>query len=209
MGRAGEPPDHTAPPPPHLPPPTPRESKWLPAIAVLAVILFVTFGGFLLAGDPSAAERRITGSEGTPGEPVSVGPVTVRLLPGWSVAQEIRDPPQLRLTNGAAQLYVAIPPLPGAQEGHVLAYVDEVLRPQASQLSVSPVQPIALPNDIPAAMAAYVGQFNDVQTPLEGEVVAQISPAGTAVLFDGWAPEGQFVGVREDVRTMIGTAEVP
>jgi hypothetical protein len=43
---------------------------------------------------------------------------------------------------------------------------------------------------------------------LEGEVLALVSPTGTPVVFDGWAPEGLWVAAREEVRTMIATAQI-
>jgi hypothetical protein len=178
-------------------------------VGVFAVIVFVSLGGFLFAGDPSAAGQEIGGDGGTPGSPIPVGPVTVRPAAGWSIAEQIPDPPQLRLTKGTAQLFVVIPPLETSAEGHVQAYIDEVLAPQAGQLSVSPIEPIDLPSGHPAAFAAYGGQFEGVQTPLEGEVVAVASPSGTQVVFDGWAPKGLFVGVRDEVRGMVAGSEVP
>ena len=198
-----------APIPPPPPPPGPRQSKWLSALGVLAVILFVALGGFLVAGDPTAAGEEITGDQGTPGAPIQVGPVAIRPGPGWSIAEQIPDPPQLRLTKGAAQLYVVIPPLQASPRGQLQAYVDEVLEPQAGQLSVSPIQAVELPSGQPAVLASYVGSFEGVASPLEGEVLALVSPAGTPVVFDGWAPEGLWVGARDEVRSMVSGAEIP
>jgi hypothetical protein len=194
------------PPPPPLP--AGRESRWLPAIGALAVILFVSVGGFLLAGEPTAAGQELTGDEGKPGAPVSVGPVSVRPAPGWTVAEQIPDPPQLRLNGGAAQLYVVVPPAQGAAEELLHGYVDQALAPQARQLSVSAVRPVELPSGQPASLLSYVGSFEGVASPLEGEVLALVSPVGTPVVFDGWAPEGLWVAAREEVRSMIATAEI-
>ena len=194
--------------PPPPPPPARRESRWLPAIGALAVILFVSVGGFLLAGEPTAAGQELTGDRGTPGAPVSVGPVSVRPAPGWTVAEQIPDPPQLRLNAGSAQLYVVVPPAQGRAEELLHGYVDQALAPQARQLSVSADRPVELPSGQPASLLSYGGSFEGVASPLEGEVLALVSPAGTPVVFDGWAPEGLWVGVREEVRTMIATAEI-
>lgn len=209
MQSSDSPASHPHPPvPPPPPPSTSRESQWLPAIGALAVILFVSVGGFLLAGEPTAAGQELTGDEGTPGTPVSVGPVSVRPAPGWAVAEQIPDPPQLRLNGGAAQLYVVVPPAQGATEELLQAYVDQALAPQARQLSVSAVRADELPSGQPASLLSYVGSFEGVASPLEGEVLALVSPTGTPVVFDGWAPEGLWVAAREEVRTMIATAEI-
>jgi hypothetical protein len=199
-------PGPAVPPPPLRP--VRRESRWLPAIGALAVILFVSLGGFVLAGEPTAAGQELTGGEGTPGAPVSVGPISVRPAPGWAVAERIPDPPQLRLSGGTAQLYVLVLPAPDPAEELLRTYVDEALAPQARQLSVSPVRPVELPSGQPASLLSYVGSFDGVVSPLEGEVLAMVSPAGTPVVFDGWAPEGLWVAARDEVRTMTTTAEI-
>jgi hypothetical protein len=198
-----------APGPPHTPPPQPAGgSKWLSAFGVLAVTLFVALGGFLVAGDPTAAGEEITGDQGTPGAPIPVGPVSVRPAPGWTVSQQVADPPQLRLTKGTAQLFVVVPPVQASAEGQLRSYVDEVLSPQAGQLSVSPIEAVELASGQPAVLASYVGSFEGVAAPLEGEVLALVSPTGTPVVFDGWAPEGLWVGARDEVRSMVSGAEI-
>jgi hypothetical protein len=200
-------PTGTAPSPP--PPPDPTGSRWLSAGGALATILFVSLGGFLFAGDPSAAGGELTGDRGRPGAPIAVGPVRIRPGAGWTIAEQISDPPQLRLTSGAAQLYVVVPPGDNTSEGLVQAYVEQALEPQASQLSVGTLEPVVLPSGQQASLLAYLGTFQGVEAPLEGEVLALVSPSGTAVVFDGWAPEGLWVAAREQVRTMVGTAEIP
>lgn len=195
--------------PPQPPPAAPKESRWLPAGGALATILFVSLGGFLFAGEPGAAGGELTGDRGRPGTPITVGSVRIRPAAGWTVAEQIPDPPQLRLTSGAAQLYVMIPPEPGTSEGLVQAYVEEALRPQAGQLSVGSIEPVVLPSGQQASLLAYLGTFEGVEAPLEGEVLALVSSSGTSVVFDGWAQEGLWVASREEVRTMVGTAEIP
>jgi hypothetical protein len=54
----------------------------------------------------------------------------------------------------------------------------------------------------------YVGTFGDVQAPIEGEVVAVVSPSGVGVVFDGWSTSGQLRFAIEDIRTMVRTAEI-
>jgi hypothetical protein len=198
-----------SPPTPAVPPaPGPRESKWLSTIGVLAVTLFVAFGGYAVAGEPSAAGGEITGDQGEPGEPIPVGPISIRPAPGWGVAEQIPDPPQLLLTNGTAQLYVGIQGDADSAEALLDAYI-QAMAEDALQLSASPARGVDLPSGQPAVLSSYVGTFEGVASPLEGEVLALISPSGTPVLFDGWAPEGLWVGARDEVRTMVGSAEIP
>jgi hypothetical protein len=193
---------------PPLPPP-PHQARWLPTLGALAVILVTTLGGFVVGGDPTAASQEITGDGGEPGGPIPVGPITIHPEPGWGVAEQMPDPPQLRLTSGAAQLFVVIPPSESSPEGHLQSYVEEILEPQARQLSVSRVRQVELPSGHLASLLAYVGSFEGVASPLEGEVLAAVSPTGTPVVFDGWAPEGLWVGARGEVRSMVATAEIP
>ncbi len=208
-GAPGTAPGPIPPTPPPPPPGPPREAKWLPTVASLVVLLFVSFGGFLVVGEPSAATQEITGDPEAPGQPIQLGPgVTISVPPGWSVEQPGGQPPSLRLSNGIGQMYIAISPVTGDPGQQLQAYLDEVLRPQASQISTSPSQPIEIPSGNPAAFFAYVGTFEGVNAPLEGEVAAVVAPGGTALVVDGWAPEGQFVSIQEDVRSTVVSAEV-
>jgi len=206
-GAPGTQPGWTPPPPPP-PPRAPREARWLPALISLAVLLFVAFGGFLVAGEPSAATEEITGDGGTPGQPIQLAPgVVIHPPPGWE-AEPIPGSQELRLSNGIGQMYVVVSPVSGDPAQQLDAYRDEVLAPQASQLSTSQSQSIEIPSGNPAAYFSYMGTFNDVQAPLEGEVAAIVGPSGTAVILDGWASKGQFVAVQQDVRGTVAAAEV-
>jgi hypothetical protein len=175
---------------------------------VLVIILFVTFGGFLLAGEPGLAGEEFTGG-GEPGQPVTVSEgVVIHPASGWSVADRPTEPPGLRLVSGTGNLLVLVSPVAGGPEEQLQAYVEQVLEPEATQLSVSAVQPISIPSGNAAALISYVGAFQGVSSPLEGEVVAVIGASGTAVVLDGWAQEGQFVAARDDVRAMVAGAEI-
>jgi hypothetical protein len=207
-GAPGTAPGRTPPPPPP-PPKAPREARWLPTALSLVVLLSVSFGGFLVAGEPSAATQEITGDEGGPGEPIELVPgVIVHPPHGWSVQPQEGQPPSLRLANGIAQMYIAVSPVTGDPPQQLDAYLTEVLVPQASQISTSPAESIDIPSGHPAAYFAYLGSFEGVNAPLEGEVAAIVAPSGTALVIDGWAPEGQFVSVQQDVRATVVAAEV-
>jgi hypothetical protein len=204
-GAPGTAPGGTPPPPPKAP----REARWLPTVLSLVVLLFVSFGGFVVAGDTSAATQEITGDETEPGEPIELVPgVIIHPPQGWSVTRPEGQPPSLRLANGIAQMYIAVSPVAGDPVRQLDTYLNDVLVPQASQISTSPAQSIDLPSGHPAAYFAYLGSFQGVNAPLEGEVAAVVAPSGTALVIDGWAPEGQFVSVQQDVRAAVATAEV-
>jgi hypothetical protein len=196
-----------APLPPPAPAPRQKEAKWIPPIAVLAVLAFVVFGGFLFAGGPGAAGEEPTDG-GEPGGPVHVA-AGVTLFPpsGWSVQERFQDPPGVRLVAGAGNMLVLVKGGGGEPRALLDDYVTQILEPDSSQLSVSEAWPVSLPSEFPALRLAYLGVFEGVEAPLEGEVTVVVA-SGTAVAFDGWAPEGQYIAVRGDVRTMVETAEV-
>jgi hypothetical protein len=203
-GPTGQPAWPASPPPP---PRAPREARWIPTAAVLVIMLFVTFGGFLFAGETGAVGAEITG-DGGPGAPIQLGSSVVIHPPGGWVAEPSPDSPEVRLSNGVGQMYAAASPVTGSPEQQLQAYIEQALSPQASQLSVTEIQAVEHPSGNDAAFVAYLGTFEGVSSPLEGEVAAVVAPSGTALILDGWAPEGQFVAVRDDVRATVLSAEV-
>jgi hypothetical protein len=193
-----------SPPPP--PPRAPREARWIPTGVVLVIMVFVSFGGFLFAGETGAVGAEITGGGG-PEAPIQLGPSVVIHPPSGWVAEPSSDTPEVRLSNGVGQMFAAASPVTGTPEQQLQAYIDQVLAPQASQLSVTEIQPIQHPA-ADAAFMAYVGTFEGVSAPLEGEVASVVASSGAALILDGWAPEGQFIAVRDDVRGTVLSAEL-
>jgi hypothetical protein len=183
-----------------LPPPPLHERRWIPTIALVAVVVFVVSGGHLLSdalGEPSAGAVAV-------GDSVEVTP-----LPGWELAGRFEDPTGIRLTSGSASLDVAELPFDASDLDLLREYVDNVLAPQAEQLRPSEeVEPVRLANGLTGLRIAYVGLFGHVQTPVEGEITTVVSPLGTGVVFDGWAPNGQIQLALDDLHTMIETAEI-
>jgi hypothetical protein len=173
---------------------------------VFLVILFVTLGGFLLGGDPGAVGET---AQSSLGRPISVSPeVRFRPAEGWVIEERVADPPQVRLVGDIGALYVIAAGAAAGPTGLLQEYQATVLEPQATQLSVSEPEPVTLPGTGPGVRIQYVGLFEGVGSPLEGEITAAASPQGNGVVLDGWAPEGQFVAVRSDVEAMVASAEV-
>jgi hypothetical protein len=73
---------------------------------------------------------------------------------------------------------------------------------------VGDIEPVALPAG-PAAVASYVGLFEGVATPIEGEVIGIISASGTAVVLDGWASQGTYGPVHDQVAAMAASVAIP
>jgi len=187
-------------------PAAPAERKvrtWLPTLVILGIVLFVVFGGYVVAGALSSET----------GPPLEVGnAVTVSPLTGWEVAR--RGPVTgggefAELTRGTGSLDVFTTSTTLSPEDLLRTYVNEFLKPNAQQLSVSEeINQVQLDNGMSAVRASYVGTFGDRHSQIEGEVTALVTPSGQGVVFDGWGPAGLYPYAQGDVDTMIRAAEV-
>ena len=183
-----------------LPPPPFRQRRWVPVLVLAVVVIAIVTGGYVTAD----ALGRVGG------ETVFVSPsVSITALPGWELAGRFGDPTGIRLSKGSSSLDVATIPFTGSDIDLLRAYVDKLLEPDAEQFRVSEtVERVTLDSGLPGVRIAYVGLFGDVQAPIEGEVTAVVSPSGTGVIFDGWAPSGQLQFAIDDVHTMVQGAEI-
>jgi len=183
-----------------LPEPPLRQRRWIPVIALAAVLAAVTTGGYLT----SDALGEVRGGAVAVGTSVRVTP-----FPGWELAGRSTDPDRIRLTSGSTSLDVAALPFDGTDVDLLGRYVDDVLEPDAEQFRVSEeVEPVRLASGLTGSRIAYVGLFGDVQAPIEGEVTAVVSPSGAGVIFNGWAPAGQLQFEIEEIDAMIERAEI-
>lgn len=183
-----------------LPQPPARERRWLPVAAIVGVMTAVVAGGYLTA-DALGQVR---------GGAVAVSPtVEVTPLPGWELAERFPDPPGVRLTRGAASLDVIAITFAETDAELLAEYVQGVLEPDAEQLQVSESpERVDLGSGLTGSRIAYVGLFGDVQASIEGEVTAVVSPSGTGVVFDGWAPAGQLRFSLDEIDEMIRAAQI-
>jgi hypothetical protein len=186
--------------PVQLPAPPLPQRRWVPVIALAAVLAAVTTGGYLT----SDALGEVRGGAVAVGTSVRVTPI-----PGWELAGRSTDPDRIRLTSGSTSLDVAALPFDGTDVDLLGRYVDDVLKPDAEQFRVSEeVEPVRLASGLTGSRIAYVGLFGDVQAPIEGEVTAAVSPSGEGVIFDGWAPAGQLQFEIDEIDAMIEHAEI-
>jgi hypothetical protein len=178
------------------------ERTWLPLFGVAAVLLAVVGGGLL-------AEKALATAAGPP---VGVAnAVSVRPLSGWRVAGRVhvRGIPDLRITRGNGNLDVLATSFSGGSELLVRGYLRQVVAPQAQQLQVSAVfDTVRIGHGVVAVRGRYIGLFGDRAAPIEGEVTGLVV-GGEGILFDGWAPEGLFQYVQDDIHTMIDRARIP
>ncbi|MGH2711606.1 MAG: hypothetical protein ACRDH9_10440 [Actinomycetota bacterium] len=193
---------------PASPAPAPENhARWLPLLGLMAVITFVTLGGFLFSG--SGAETTFAPEAVEVGNPVPVaGGVTIHLAAGWEQSSSSEDPVGILLSNGTGWLLAGVPAGTGTAEELLEFYVRNYFEPHSSQLSVGSVE--AFPTEAGDGVAAsYVGVFDGVAVPIEGQVIAFVGPSGTGVVLDGWAAQGSYGSVRDQVETMATTVVIP
>ncbi|HEX9374970.1 MAG TPA: hypothetical protein VGB19_01820 [Actinomycetota bacterium] len=167
--------------------------------SVLAVMVVVVFGGYVVAGALSEPA----------GPPVTVaGIVRVSPLSGWEVAERSAEPASVRLTRGSGNLDVMVFSFSGTPIDLAAEYVEQALRPQADRLEVSQRVQVVRAGNRSGIRIAYIGLFRGVQFQIEGTVTAVVSSSGRGVVFDGWAPAGLLQYVMGDLDTMIDTAAI-
>lgn len=181
------------------------ERRWLPVLAVLATILVVVAGGFVVAASLSEPDR----------SSVSIpGVVSVQPLSGWRVAGSgmIGDAPPRRyvqLTRGSGDLSVVDwGPVTGDATSLADA-VDGVLRASFAQLSVSnTLTSIVSEDGLHGQRFTFVGVDPTSGASVEGEVSTFTDAGGRGVVFIALAPEGLLAYVDDDLHTMIDRAQV-
>ncbi|HEX9823785.1 MAG TPA: hypothetical protein VGB51_05245 [Actinomycetota bacterium] len=205
-----------APPPPPAegtPPPTPppaadtfKERKWIPVIVLFLVTTGITLGGFFVAGALEDVDEQSS---------VTIGPVTIHPPGGWEVAEQLTQPVEgVRLANGSGYADVFAGSFGGDAAGLYQEYMN-ILAGSASQgrdaqqfrYTLEP-EPFTGPSGIQGVRGFYIGSFDGLSAPIEGEVFGFVGPAGEGIIFDGWASENQYPSVADDVREMVSTSEL-
>jgi hypothetical protein len=191
------------------PVPVVPERRWSPVFLVLLVIVVVLGGGLVAAGSVAGDDGGvIPGGGGGLGSPVEVAPgVSVPVASGWSR----EEPPSgiaARFTRGSAILDVFVFQEAATETDLYRSYVDQVLRAGATSLQAGEPQQIQLDAGTPAARGGYLGTFEGVASPIEGELTAVLTSDGRGVVFDGWAGQGQLAPVLEEIRAMVDGSAV-
>jgi hypothetical protein len=179
-----------------------RERRWLPTVIVLAVIVLVTAGGYVVAALLATPA----------GPPIGFpGVVSVQPIAGWGPAGtgSVQGHPYVSLSRGNGTLIIM--DWGEADDADALAVdlVEDVLQPDLSQLSVSDeLQPVTLADGSEGVRFRFVGVDPDSGGSVEGEVTVVVTATGRGVAFIGLAPEGQLAFVDGDLHTMIDHATV-
>ena len=184
--------------------------RWLPTLLVAATIVVTVLGGFVIAEALPPPEVR----------PLTLADVlTIRPLPGWEVVRrEDASIPTAagdvsgefaQLTRGSGALDLLALPGVGADPSAIAElYADGVLGHQLERLSVSQARSVVLRSGLRGVRFGYIGSEPSSGAAIEGSVTAVVAPSGDAVVFDGWAFQGQLELIAEELAAMIDRAEV-
>jgi hypothetical protein len=175
-----------------------RERRWVPVIAVIAVIALVD-GGARIVGAASAQPAGPARDVG--------GAVRIQPLAGWGATeQQGGTTSELVLSRGGVTLdVIAIVGSNGTADEVAGRYVQEILRPRFDELTIGQPDASTLASGLPVIRFGYVGVASGV--PTEGVVTAAVAQA-TAAVFDAFAPKGDLAWAAPDLETMIRGAEV-
>jgi hypothetical protein len=182
-----------------VPPPIRRrERRWVPVIAVVAVIALVD-GAARIVGAASAQPAGPARDVG--------GAVRIQPLAGWGASEQHGGvTPELVLFRGGVTLdVIAVVGFSGTANEIASRYVQEVLDPRFDDLTIGQPDEGTLDSGLPVIRFGYVGVASGV--PTEGAVTAAVAPA-TAAVFDAFAPKGDLAWAAPDLETMIRGAEV-
>jgi hypothetical protein len=169
---------------------------------IVAVILASAFFGSQVLNEalPAAQSDLVVA-----GEPIAIGDATeITPLTGWAATS--LEGGGIRLEKGVVVVDLYQEAF-GQNAGELAeAYLDEVLRPAATQLTASEPE-VASGANGSAARFTYQGIFTGAEGAIEGEVTA-LKSGGQGVVADAWSSQGELGTLLEEVRQMIETIEV-
>jgi hypothetical protein len=169
-----------------------KQRKWLPTLGVAAVIVVLVGGGRVAVG---ATE-----------EPPRVVPLTSDVsfstASGWVPIRGLN--PGFRFSNSEG-VFDALPVSLSGDAAEVWRKFARVLAGNAQLFRTSEQLRIVSIAGVQAVQGEYVGSFEDIPFPIEGQITTLVPPSGTAVAFDAWAPPGRFASIAEDVTTMVAS----
>jgi len=174
------------------------ERRWLPVVAVVAVIVFAADGANLV-------------SRAIEGPPIDVAGVALHPRAGWAVQHRDDEATvhHLLLAGGSTALdVVVLDGYDGTAATLSEEYATRVLRGQLDRLTIGDPETGRLDSGTSTVRFGYVGITHDGLA-VEGVVTTAVGRSGTGVVFDGYAPKGDLASAVGDLAAMIGSAEVP
>lgn len=195
--------------PPSAPPPTvvARRPGLDPATRfqtiVVAAVIAVLFWGSQILNEalPASAQGQVA-----PGEAAEIGDgawITPRT--GW-VASPHDNGAGIRLEKGVVVIDLFPETFGGSAGALAKGYLDQVLEPGATQLTVTDIE-VATTAMGTAARFSYQGIFEGIEVPIEGEVTA-LFIGRQGVVADAWSRQGDLASLLGEVHAMLETIEV-
>jgi hypothetical protein len=184
---------------PGLDPATRRQT-----IVVAAVIAALFWGTQVL--NEAIPAKAATGGQVSPGEVVAIGGgARITPLVGWETAPHDNGI-GIRLEKGLVVIDLYPETFGDTAADLAQAYLEEVLRPEATQLTETDTQVATTPTGT-AARFAYQGMFKGVDVAIEGEVTA-VKAGDQGVIADAWSSQGDLGNLLGEVHAMLETLEV-
>jgi hypothetical protein len=168
---------------------------------VAAILAAMFFGSSVLnEAIPAVATTVI------PGAPIDVGDgVRIATLDGW-VATAHENSGGIRLEKGVVVIDLYPETLGGTATALAQAYLDDILKPDTTQLTATDIES-ATGEAGTAARFAYQGLFEGVDVAIEGEVTA-IFIGSQGVIADAWSRQGELGGLLGEVHEILDSVQV-
>ena len=181
---------------PGLDPSTRRQT-----VIVAAVLAALFFGSQVLNEALPAIATTVT-----PGDAIDIGDgARITILAGW-VATAHENSAGIRLEKGVVVIDLYPEMLGGNAGALAQAFLDEILKPGATQLTTTEFE-VATGDNGTAARFNYQGLFEGVEVPIEGEVTA-VFIGEQGVVADAWSRQGDLASLLGEVHAMIESIEV-
>ncbi len=173
---------------------------------IVAGVIAALFYGSSVLNEALPANAADQGQATVAGESIAVGD-GVRITPveGW-LSSPHDSGSGIRLEKGVVVVDV-YPETAGGNAGALAnAYLDDILKPGATQLTATDTR-VATDAKGTAARFGYQGIFEGVDVAIEGEVTA-VFVGAQGVVVDAWSRQGDLASLLAEVHTMLDTIEV-
>lgn len=168
---------------------------------VAAVLAALFFGTQVLNEALPAVATTVT-----PGDAIDIGGgARITTLDGWVVTAH-ENSAGIRLEKGVVVIDLYPETVGGNAGALAQAYLDEVLKPGATQLTTTELD-VATGDNGTAARFNYQGLFEGVEVPIEGEVTA-VFIGKQGIVADAWSRQGDLGSLLGEVHAMLESIEV-
>jgi hypothetical protein len=165
---------------------------------VLILLFAIPIGGYI-ASDALANE---------PPKPLSVGHGVSLTVPWeWEFGGRSEDGNTILLSQGNASLAVTVTESSDVNTVVTEQRADWTAGGGVSASEIKTISGLRPANQL-TLQFAYSGVFPDIASSVEGEYTG-VQGTGIVVTFDGWAGQGDYILVRDEINQMIRTATIP